>query len=465
MKKRRVTGKGRLGQGAPLAVVALTALWAAAPPTAAQAGTAGNAIVRNTITVNYNDAKGNAQPPVTSAIDVSVNTVAAAPSMLLMTASPGSTDGTDTQTSYTFRIRTNSNGPGSIALGAADSSPTNISLSATAPSLSKGSLYLGATFFDPSNFPAMGAQSVAPGGTITLAVPNDGGKANDAGLPHALPDNSVINGIAVNDIVYATDGTNYFGPFQVTAVSDPAIATGAPVPAGSLTLKNVSSTDTLAFTPSAGWQVVEAGDVTVTVTQGVVPYASADQGASWVTTLTADMSGLGANTPTVTTQAHMGKLEVTKYVRNINSANGSGTPFSVPVFAGNFFTSGVTGNPAEVMEYLAVIKNNGTGVAKNVYATDLTPAYATLQSAASYGAGGTAGQIFGRASLNGGAAADLFKDGSGATGNVNVGYGNASGNTGGSTLSFYLGNLCANGTGGSLNPGDTAYVVYQLKIN
>lgn len=465
MKRPGAHRVGRQRQGAPLAVAVFTALWAAAHPTAAQAGTAGNAIVRNTITVNYNDAKGNAQAPVTSAIDITVNTVAAAPSLLLVTASPGSTDGTDTQTSYTYRVRTNSNGPGSIALSAADSAPTNIALSGTVPSLSKASLYLGATFFDPGNFPAMGAQSVAPGGTITVAVPNDGGKADDAGLPHALPDSSVINGIAVNDIVYATDGTTYYGPFQVTAVSDPAIASGAPVPAGSVTLKNVSSTDTLAFTPSAGWQIVEVGDVTVTVTQGTVPYASAEQAASWVTTLTADMSGLSGNTPTVTTLAHMGKIEVTKYVRNINTANGSGAPFTAPVFAGNFFTSGVTGNPSEVMEYLAVIKNNGTGVAKNVFATDLTPVYATLQSAASYGAGGTAGQIFARASINGGAAADLSKDGSGAAGNVNVGYGSASGNAGGSTLNFYLGDLCANGTGGSLNPGDTAYVVYQLKIN
>lgn len=459
------TRAARLTRGAPLAVLALTALWGAARPVDAEAGTAGNAIVRNTITVNYNDAKGNAQPAVTSAIDITVNTVAAAPTILVMTPTPGSTDGTDTQTSYTLRVRTNSNGPGNVALSVADSSPTNIALSSTLPTLSKGSVYLGATFFDPSNFPAMGAQSVAPGGTLTVAVPNDGGKADNGGAPHALPDSSVINGLAVNDTVYVTDGTNYYGPWQVTAVSDPAIPNGAPVPAGSVTLKNLSSIDTLGFAPTAGWQIVEAGDVVVTVTQGVVPYASADQAASWVTTMTATMSGLSTSTPTVTTDAHMGKIVVTKYVRNINTANGSGTAFTPPVFGNDFFVSGVTGNPAEVLEYLAVIKNSGTGVAKNVFATDVTPTYSTLQSAGSYGAGGTSGQIFARASINGATPAELSKDGSGAAGNVDVGYGSATGNAGGDTMSFYLGELCSNGNGGSLNPGDTAYVIYQIKIN
>jgi len=454
---------GRIIRGTPLCLAALAAL--AAAPQAAEAalpGSAGNTIVRNTITVNYADAKGNAQGAVSSTVDITVTTVAAAPTVLSFTPSPGSTDGTGATQAYTVRVRSNSNGPGAISFATADGSFTNLA-AGTVPSV-PGNIFLGATVVDPSESKKGNAQTVAAGATISFAVPNDGGVPTASATTGGATGDGIINGLVLNDIVYVSDANQvFYGPFTVSAVSDPAVGTGTSAAPASLTLTN-SSGASITFTPVYGSQIVEAKDVTVTVTQGQIPIATAQNPASWVTTLSATMGG-NTGTGAVTTNAHAGKISIVKYVRNATSAvTGSGA-FTPPVTlngaTNTFYTSGVSAKPGDILEYLAVLTDAGTGSSTAVYATDVTPTYSTLVSGTTYG-GSTAGQIFAHARF-GATETDLKRDNTG--GAANVAFGSATGTSAGSTMTFYLGTGASTSAGGTLTSGQVAYLIYQVKVD
>lgn len=448
-----------------LAASALAAFWAAAPVAAEAAlhGVAGNAIIRNTATADYNDALGNARPSVTSSLDITVNTVAATPVVFSFTPASGNTDGTGSTLTYTVRIVTNSNGPGAVSFTTADGSFTNVGAGAipTVP----GGIFLGATIIDPSDTKIGAAQTVNAGTAITLAVPNDGGAATDSAVTGGAIGDGIINGIKNGDIVYIYDGgTKYYGPFTVGTVSDPAVGTGSTATAGSLQLINNTSAAIGPFTPAFGWQIVEAKDVSVTVTQGAV--TDATKAATWVTTVTAAMAGSPDGTGTVTTNAHMGLLTVTKSVRNVTNtagnSGGSGPIGPVTINGGGFtyYADGVTGKPGEVLEYLTAVTNTGTGNSTTVIALDFIPYYTTLLTGASYGTG--SGLVFAHARL-GAAEIDLKTDGS--AGITTVAYGAAAGTGGGSNLSFYLGNTSSASGGGTLASGQVLYVIYRVTIN
>jgi uncharacterized repeat protein (TIGR01451 family) len=446
----------------------MTVLWMTALPFSAQAalqGSAGNTIVRNTITVNYSDAKGNALAAVSFTVNITVNTVAATPTILSVTPSPGSTDGSGNTQTYTFRIRTNSNGPGAISFGTADGTFTNVA-AGTAPTV-PANIFLGSTVIDPTD-PMTPVVALANGGNVTYKVPNDGGVPSDTAVTGGAIGDGVINGLKATDNVYLYTGTAYYGPFTVFSVTDPAVGAGLTAAPATIVLTNASG-GPLTFTPAYGWQIVEAKDVTVTVTQGIVPTATAQNPASWVTTLTATMGAAApANTPTVTTNAHMGRIDIVKYVRNVSTPiTGTGAftpPVTINGAANTFYTAGVTGKPGQILEYLVVLTNGGTGNATAVIATDVMPTYATLVSATTYG-GGTAGLIFAHARY-GATETDLNTDNSGGT--ANVAYGKSTGTTAGSTMNFNAGTGCTNvfpTGGGAIATTLAAYVIYQVKIN
>jgi|GEM_PF-1940569 len=355
------------------AVVTLALFWITMAPFCAEAalqGSAGNTIIRNRVTVAYSDAKGNAQTAVTASVDVTVTTVAVAPTVLSFSPTSGSTDGTGATQAFTVRIRTNSNGPGAITFGTADGTLTNIA-AGTAPTV-PGSIFLGSTVIDPTDAKIGVLQTVAATtGTITFAVPNDGGVPTDAAVSGGGTGNGVLNALASTDIVYITDGTNYYGPFTVTTVTDPAVGTAITAAPGSIVLTNATSS-AISFTPAYGWQIVEAKDVTVTVTQGAITDPTA--AASWVTTVTATMSSL-SGTGTVTTSAHGSKLTVTKEVST------DGTTWA---------TSGVSAAPAASLFYRITVTNTGTGSASAVVITDPKPVYTTYTAGSAKRATGTA---------------------------------------------------------------------------
>jgi uncharacterized repeat protein (TIGR01451 family) len=453
----------------PLAVFALAALWSVSRPPRAEAAalvSAGNTVVRNTITVNYADAKGVAQTAQTSTVDVTVTTVASTPILTMPAA--GSTDGTGATLAYTVRVRSTSNGPGAVTFTTSDGTFANIGTPGTVPTV-PANIYLGATVIDPSEAKKGSPQTVANLASITFAVPNDNAAVNNTGLPGAFND-GIINGLISGDIVYITDNASLlYGPFNVTAVSDPSSVGGATAATGSITLTNNTGAS-ISFTPQLNWQIVEAKDVTFTVTQGTITTVTSP--ASWISTINATMASAAAAVGPVTTNAHLGKISIVKYVRNVTTPGGTGATYVPPVTingaSNTFYTQGVTGKPGEILEYLAVINNAGSGDAKLVYATDILPTYTSLITATAYG-GGTAGKIFARARFNA-LETDLNNDNTG--GLANVAFGSAPSAGVPVTMTFWLGTGCTTSAGGLLTTSvpsatatSTAYLIYQVKIN
>jgi len=338
----------------------VAALWIAAFPIKAQAalqGSAGNTIIRNTVTVSYNNAAGTAQTPITATVQITVNTVAAAPTVLAFNPSPGSTDGTGATQTYAVTIRTNSNGPGVISFATADGSFTNLG-AGPAPSV-PANIFLGSTIIDPSESKIGSAQNIAAGASITFAVPNDGGVPGANATTGGATGDGAINGLVSGDTVYIHNGTTYYGPFTVGTVTDPAPGAGTTAAPGSIVLTN-SSGSAISFTPAYGWMIEEAKTVNVTVTQDTI--TDPTQPASWVTTVTATMGGLNG-TGSVTTNAHSGRLTVIKEIST------DGTTFT------NTPAAGV--NPGSTLYYRITVTNNGTGNATSVVLTDPQPTYTT----------------------------------------------------------------------------------------
>ena len=343
---------------------------------AALQGSAGNTIIRNTVTVSYNNAVGTAQTPVTATVQITVNTVAAAPTVLAFSPTSGSTDGTGATQTYAVTIRTNSNGPGLISFGSSDGSFTNIA-AGTSPTV-PADILLGSTLIDPSDSHIGSSQSIAAGANITFAVPNDGGVPTDSATAGGSAGDGVINGLTSGDTVYLHDGTNYIGPFTVGTVTDSAPGSGTTATPGSIVLTN-SSGSAITFTPAYGWMIVEARSVNVTVTQGAVTNPAL--AASWVTTVTAAMGGLNG-TGTVTTDAHAGALTVTKEVSTDGGTTFTTTPSAV--------------SPGATLTYRITVTNNGTGDVTSVVLTDPQPTYTTYmagsaRSSTTVGSGYSAG--------------------------------------------------------------------------
>jgi uncharacterized repeat protein (TIGR01451 family) len=356
-----------------LAVVSLSALWVISLPLCAQSalvGSAGNTIIRDTVTVNYNDSKGVSQTAVTATVQITVNTVAAAPTVLSFSPVSGSTDGTGATQDYNVVIRTNSNGPGAVTFSTLDGTFTNIA-AGTAPT-TPGGIFLGSTVIDPSDAKNGVAQNISASGTITFAVPNDGGVPTDSATSGGATADGAVNALKSGDMVYIYSGSSFYGPFTVGTVTDNAPGSGATATPDSIQLTN-SSGSPIAFTPAAGWMIVEAKTVTVTVTQGVI--GDPTQAASWITTITATMGG-NNGTGTVTTSAHGGRLTVVKEV----STDGS-----------TFTTSPAAGvNPGATLYYRITVTNSGTGNATSVVLTDPQPTYTTYAAASAKRATGAA---------------------------------------------------------------------------
>jgi len=435
---------------------------------AALEGSAGNTIIRNTVTVNYEDGGGTAQTAITAEIDVTVNTIDVQPSVVSFNPSPGSTDGTGDTETYAVVIRTNSNGPATITLGATDvgGSEVNITLDLANPAslTSGGSIFLGATVVDPTD--GNGASNIAAGGSITFTVPNDGGLPTDMAVNGGAFNDGIINGLTDNDTVYLHDGTNHYGPFTVNpgSVVDPTVGAGTTAQTGSITLVNASG-NPISITPTPGWMILEAQTDTLTVTQGLA--TDPTNTASWQTTVTADMNG-NVGSGTVTTNATGAVLDVRKYVRNVTNDNGSGATQTVNINGTNltFYDGGVSGDPGDTLEYALVVENDSLGSTQNVVATDPVPAYTTLSTWATGGYGNTSGaDVF--------AAVDDSVDYvevtvvNSDTESATLGAANASGTSAGSALTFYLGDggTDASDTGGTLAGGETITVVYRVTID
>ena len=81
----------------------------------------------------------------------------------------------------------------------------------------------------------------------------------------------------------------------------------------------------------------------------------------------------------VTVTANIGQAGFAKYVRNVTtSAAGTGTPYSYNSI--NYYTSGVTAKPGEILEYILVSTNTSGTISASVVTDVLPTGYISLKT-------------------------------------------------------------------------------------
>lgn len=325
----------------------------------ALADTAGGATIHNVATLSYSG--GGA--PVKAAVNVAVQTVAAAPSVVKSTADQ--TVPAYSNADYAFTFTSNSNGSDSFAL-ILSSSDTNTS---AAPGL--GFLLNGSP-----------VSSVVLGASVTS-------QASGVGVIY-VPAGSQTN-LSINDVI-SVGGSLY----TVSAVSNgtPAstnVTTGvtiAEVPS-SLTLVPIGAAPAItAGSVPAGVQVGEQ----VTLVQRVVASAPATPApavhtVSFTATSSAtDLSGLAVTydstadgNDTVTTVVPA-TTSLAKLVRNFSRPMGNALATGPATCNGNtYYTSGVTSKTGDTLEYclLATVALGASGNLTGAAITDDIPDYTT----------------------------------------------------------------------------------------
>ncbi|MGH8492672.1 MAG: hypothetical protein ACRERR_06135 [Moraxellaceae bacterium] len=314
------------------------------------ASTAATATVRNIVTVNYANAAGTAQTALTAAVDVTVNLVPAAATLSAptdITTAPG------TAATYSYTITNGANGIATYNLSTAINSQTNISGSTAAPSAA--SVTLGASTVTT-------AVAIAAAGTTAIDVPRDGSA------------DTSVNGIAAGDTIVI--GAQVYTVASVVDAQVPAAPANGPYTT-TITVNGNGTAQAL----TAGTLIQERQTFTMAVTPGSMT-STAD--ATVDVTLTATNGTNPSSDTTVTTVASVG-LSVTKLVRNVTtSAAGTGT--AVTYGGADYYPSGVTGNPSEVLEYLIVVsKSSSSNNATSVSVTDPIPVFTSFLATA-YGA-------------------------------------------------------------------------------
>jgi uncharacterized repeat protein (TIGR01451 family) len=334
----------------------LLALLAFVLPQAAQASTAANAVISNTVTVNFQDTKGTSMTAVTDTVDITVELVYA--TATLNAPGDGTTD-PNTPEVYNYTITSNANGPDTYALSAAVTTDgVNISPASTAVT-SVTSVTLGAT-----------TVAAAVSSSTTVTVPSDGTA------------NSSINGIEAGDTVVI--GGN---PYTVSSVTDNATGTSTII-LGS------------AVTASAGDGIFERKTFTTTVTPGTIAAgATADQ-LIYVTT-TADGGGTPASaTDETITTVYIAKLTVDKKVNTGDkTASCSGTTWADTQTTVKFATN-------DYVCYRVTVTNSGSSDAQNVVITDPQPPYTTYQAGTARLAASGTGNSYGGTTLTDANASD-----------------------------------------------------------
>lgn len=383
-------------------------------PAAAFASTAANTTISNTVTVNFDDASGNAQTAVTSSVSFSVNLVASAPILSAPADVNPATENTAYNLVYTVTGTANGQDTYNISNASVD---TNMD---------------GAPAF-------AGDVSIVLGGTTVAADITAG--ATSFTVPFDGTDDSIVNGIAVGDTI-VLDPTGTGEVATVTAIDE---STGAATNTATIT---VSAALVGSFTAA---QIIGQQDTaTVEVTTDTVTTPPSGTHNVTVTYTSAADAGVTAADSVLFTVSRTA-LTVTKYVRNVTTPNNDGISTSISFNGNDYYDAGVNGAPSETMEYLVVIENPPTyAQADNIVVSDPVPQFTTY----------VANSI--QMDVNGGgvtAYADTADNGDAAE-------------TDGTTIYVYAGAGgddtvagLGNGTGGSLAGGETASVVFQVTID
>jgi len=371
----------------------------------ALADVAANAQIVSEATLTFDDGSGS--QTVTASVAVTVSHVPGIPTIDSPADGTIAYAGADTDLDFTYTITASGNGPDTYTIASSVTDQTNTS---------------GADATVASATVDLGATVTVSGSTDTvLQVPSDGDNTD-----------STVNGIAVGDTVVVDGETR-----TVMAVSDPTTGTA------SITLSVA-----LPAAPAAGVSVLEQTTFTLAVSSGTVVTTGTD---IVVTAQTTASSTAGSSAADEVHAAYTsGTATLTKYVRNVDDANGTTgmRSFTVGGAPNDYYTGGVTGAPGDTLEYLLMAENSGGGDITGCAIDDVLPTdFVTLVTDAYSGdavtyvaADGTESTLSQDADTD---AATL----SGATLTVNVGTGATS------TI------------GGTVAATESVFIVYQVTIN
>jgi len=372
----------------------------------ALANVAANTQIINQASLSYDDGTGTKTS--TTQVVVTVSLVPAAPVIIPGPDQETSYNGSGTTLHNSFYVRASANGPDTYNLSTAISGSTNTT-GPTATITSGATIYLGATVtFDTSST------------TTSIVVPADGTADNE------------VNGIEAGDTV-VIDGESR----TVQSVTDNASGTST------ITLASV-----LTAAPGAGVLIVEQKTVTVDVTAGTITAVGTDITVDKNLTATSDTDPTETVTSTDIEDTYTsGVATLTKYVRNVTSASGTGTPLTYN--GSDYYQAGVDGAPGDILEYLLVANNSGTGAVSASAITDVLPTEFVIFKSDVY-SGNT------EVAYDDGTAVSYLTE---ATGDDAASY---DGSTG--TLTIYIGSGATSAAGGSLAAGQSVYALYQASI-
>jgi hypothetical protein len=371
----------------------------------AWANLAANTQIINSATLSYNDGTGT--KTATASVTVTVSLVPSAPNIVAGPAQTTSYSGSATLTdSYT--VTGTANGPDTYNITAAVSGSTNTSGAGATPT----------------------ALTVSLGGTVTTA----GSTATVIVVPSDGVANNNVNGIVVGATVVINGDVR-----TVTAVSDNASGTST------ITLNAALS----GGAPGTGVLVAEQKVITTTVTPGTITSSGTDVTVSdKVTIASATTSSVTATSGAVLNTFTSGVATLTKYVRNVSAASGTGTPY-VYNSTNYFYSAGVTAKPGDVLEYVLVATNSSaTGSVSASVVTDSLPTSYVAFTKGAYTGGTDVTYV-----NDSGAASYLTANGTGAA------------NYSAPTLTVYIGTGATSSAGGTIPANKSVLVLYRATVN
>jgi hypothetical protein len=393
---------------------ALLALLAFVLPQAAQAATSGGAKIYNTVKVTY--LLGSTAFFSTANVSVTVNTVAALPTV---TNPLGQTTVTGALVTYNYKLKSNSNGTDTYTTIASSLTNTPAGISAvTGPSvMASVSLWGGI---------ALGSGA----GTITVPFGSTAGLTAGVSTVQIEASAYTVAAITPGAAAYTNASGNLVAEVPTTLTL--TLISGIAVTAGSV----IAGTQVGEYKTTALTMSFTTGTLTTVGTDGT--YAS-----HFTITTGALPAALSFTTKDViTTVSYISSVAtIAKYVRNISAPTGSGVFYTYN--ASNYYLTGVTAKPGDILEYILVATNSGSGVVSACVITDVLPTiYVSLRMGVY--AGGTKDITY------------VNEDGT-------VSYLTAT--YAASTLTVYAGTGATSSAGGTISAGKNVIVLYQVTVN
>ena len=391
--------------------------------TPVQADTSANATIYNEVTVQY--TSGSATSTVSAFVNVTVATLAAAPTVTVDTTTQSVAAGETAP--YVYTLRSNSNGPDIYT--PAISTVVNAGVSAP-----------GSNAFTPASIDLWG-------GIIVRA---------DAGYIE-LPGGSLASaGLATGD-VFALDifGTTYLYEFaSITAGNIAALGNIAEV-YDRLYLTPLGTSPAIDASLSAGTQVGQVGTITLAQVAGTPTLLGTDGTHTTNLTFTTTAGDADGNPVTYPTSGGDSNQVVTTVSSpRLTIVKGSRNVVTDPV--DTFVTDGsTTAKPGEKIEYQITVTNtHGSANVTAVSIVDAIPVYTAL-AADTYGSAEV--QI---TTMIGGVA-----PGSTVTATSDSGDDVATLNVAGDTLIVNIGTGAGSSTPGILGPGDVVIIQFQVEVD